>query len=396
MINIINKADCCGCTACASVCKRNAIEMKPDALGFLYPEINKDLCNDCGLCEKTCAFHPNYDKSTNLEIPDIYAVRHKDMAEIETSRSGAMFIAVSDWVLEHGGVVYGAGYVDHFRVAHKRATTKEQRNEFKGSKYVQSDLDTTFKQIRQDLKEGLCVLFSGTPCQTSGLQSFLKTVRGDTSRLYIVDIICHGVPSPYFWRDYLAFIEKKQGKKVTEVNFRDKSKLGWSAHKESFKFGDTYTYTYTYTYTFYKHIMFRRSCGKCHFTNYTRPSDITIADFWGWQKVDPTFNADNKGVSLVFANTTKGQQIFGDVKSNLNYIKTDAESCYQTHLKYPSKIHPKSDDFERDYVKHGLIYVCKKYGDMGVVAQTKICIRKYINKVKLTIIRLIKCKIKQG
>ncbi len=366
MINITNKENCCGCTACATVCAKGAIKMKPDALGFLYPEVNKDLCNNCGLCEKVCAFHPNYDKSQNLEEPDVYAVRHKDMREIETSRSGAMFIAISDWILDQGGIVYGVGYVDHFRVAHKRATNKEERNEFKGSKYVQSDVNTTFSQVRKDLKDGLYVLFSGTPCQTSGLQSYLKTLRTDTTKLYIVDIVCHGVPSPFFWRDYLAFIEKKQGKKATEVNFRDKSKLGWSAHKESFKFGDTYTYTYTYTYTFYQHIMFRRSCGVCHFTNLQHPSDITIADYWGWKKaVDPAFNADNKGVSLVLVNTKKAQGLFEAINGDLNYIKTDTKSCLQPNLQYPSHIHPKRDDFERDYVKYGLIYVCKKYGDMG-------------------------------
>ncbi len=381
MINITNKENCCGCTACASVCVMKAIEMKHDALGFLYPEVNKELCNDCGLCEKVCAFHQNYDKSKNLEEPDVYAVRHKDMREIETSRSGAMFIAISDWILEQGGVVYGVGYVDHFRVAHKRAITKEECNEFKGSKYVQSDVNTTFSQVRKDLKNGLYVLFSGTPCQTSGLQSYLKTLRTDTSKLYVVDIVCHGVPSPFFWRDYLAFIEKKQGKKATEVNFRDKSKLGWSAHKESFKFGDTYTYTYTYT--FYQHIMFRRSCGVCHFTNFQHPSDITIADYWGWQKaVGAEFNADNKGVSLVLVNTTKAQALFKTININLNYIKTDTKSCLQPNLQHPSYIHPKRDAFELDYIKYGLVYVCKKYGDMGWRHQVKRAVRGIKNLLK--------------
>ncbi len=387
MIIIDDNEKCCGCSACATVCGRKAIEMKPDALGFLYPEVNKDLCNDCGLCEKACAFHPNYDKSQNLDTPDVYAVRHKKMSEIETSRSGAMFMAISDWILERGGVVYGVGYVDHFRVAHKRATTKEEVNEFKGSKYVQSDVNTTFSQVRNDLKKGLFVLFSGTPCQTSGLKSYLSILKTDVSKLYVCDLVCHGVPSPYFWRDYLAFIEKKQGKKATEVNFRDKSKLGWSAHKESFKFGDTYTYTYTYT--FYQHIMFRHSCGVCHFTNFQRPSDITIADFWGWQNaIGEEFNSDNKGVSLVLINTAKAQILFSEIKDNVNYIKTDTKSCLQPNLQYPSHIHPKRDDFERDYIKYGLVYVCKKYGDMGFKAQwnyfkndKKARLKKFIKKM---------------
>ena len=116
MIEIKNPADCCGCTACASICNHDAITMKPDALGFLYPEVDKEKCVDCGLCEKVCAFNDNYDTSLNLDKPLAYGARHKDMNEVETSRSGAAFIAISDYILEQGGVVYGAGYADHFRV----------------------------------------------------------------------------------------------------------------------------------------------------------------------------------------------------------------------------------------------------------------------------------------
>ena len=234
MIKVTNPADCCGCTACASICTHDAISMQPDALGFLYPVVDESKCTDCGLCEKVCAFNDHYDTGLNLPQPEAYAARHKDMHEVETSRSGAAFIAISDYVLENGGVVYGAGYTDHFRVVHKRATTKEERDEFKGSKYVQSDLTGVFRQVKQDLKDGLTVLFSGTPCQTSGLNSYVgKKLR---ENLVLVDIVCHGVPGPYLWRDYLAYLEKKQGAAICWVNFRDKQEFGWKAHKETFKF----------------------------------------------------------------------------------------------------------------------------------------------------------------
>ena len=208
--------------------------MEPDALGFLYPQVHTDLCVDCGQCESVCAFNDHYDTSLNLPRPLVYGARHKDMSQVETSRSGAAFIAISDHILEQGGVVYGAGYKDHFRVCHKRATTKEERDEFKGSKYVQSDLTGIFRQVKRDLKAGLLVLFSGTPCQTAGLNAFIgKRLR---ERLILVDIVCHGVPGPYVWRDYLAYLEKKQGAPIVWVNFRDKQRFGWKAHKESFKF----------------------------------------------------------------------------------------------------------------------------------------------------------------
>lgn len=376
MIQITDPAACCGCSACASICHHKAITMRPDALGFLYPEVDESLCVDCGLCDRVCAFSDAYDRSANLPEPDVYAARHKEMAEIEKSRSGAMFAALTDWVLAQDGAVYGAGYADHFRVVHKRATTPAQRDEFRGSKYVQSDMGSTFVEVAQDLKSGLTVLFSGTPCQTSGLASYLRLRHIDTAKLYMVDIVCHGVPSPYYWRDYLAFIERKQKDKVTAVNFRDKSQLGWAAHKESFTFRDGKTYTYTYTYTFYQHIMFRHSCGVCHFTNFQRPSDVTIADFWGWQKVDETFNADDKGVSLVLVNTDKGRRLFDAVKASMHYLPSDTQACLQPNLLHPSEIHPMRDQFERDYVRHGLVYVMKRYGDMGWRYKLKVLKRK--------------------
>ena len=360
MIEIKNPADCCGCTACASICAHDAITMKPDALGFLYPEVDKDKCVNCGLCEKVCAFNDHYDTSLNLEKPLAYGARHKDMNEVETSRSGAAFIAISDYILEQGGVVYGAGYTDHFRVVHKRATTKEERDEFKGSKYVQSDMTGVFRQVKKDLRDGLTVLFSGTPCQTSGLNSYVgKRLR---ENLFLVDIVCHGVPSPYMWRDYIAYLEKKQGSPIVWVNFRDKQKYGWAAHHETFKFKNGGG-KMSFTYLFYKHIMFRKSCGNCHFTNIKRPSDITIADFWGWENTDSAFNADNKGVSLVLLNTEKGRKLFDAVQDRMNTIPAELDKCLQPNMQHPSEMHPQSEKFFSDYTRKGFKYVMWKYGE---------------------------------
>lgn len=169
MIKIIDKKNCCGCTACASICVHGAIAMLPDSLGFLYPVVDASKCVNCGLCEKVCSFNDNYDVSANFTIPEAFAVRHKDLREIMKSRSGASFAAISDWVFYQGGVVYGVGYKDHFVVAHKKAINIKERDEFRGSKYVQSDLRGVYAQVKKDLKDGYLVLFSGTPCQTAGL-----------------------------------------------------------------------------------------------------------------------------------------------------------------------------------------------------------------------------------
>lgn len=280
MINIKDPADCCGCTACASICSHDAISMEPDAMGFLYPKVDETRCVDCGLCEKICAFNDRYDKSMNLARSVAYAARHKDTNEVMRSRSGAAFAAISDYILEQGGIVYGAGYADHFRVVHKRATTKEERDEFRGSKYVQSDL-------------------------------------------------------------------------------------------------------------FYKHIMFRRSCGKCHFCNTTRPSDITIADFWGWEKNVPGFNTDDKGCSLMLVNTEKGKQIFTAIKDKLNTVEVNLNNSIQPNLQHPSPIHPKREQFEKDYICKGFEYVYYKYGEEGWRNKLSTSLQKTKNFLKRIIKRAI-------
>jgi F420H2:quinone oxidoreductase len=338
--------------------------MKPDVLGFLYPEIDYSKCINCGLCEKVCSFSDSYDKILNLPQPLAYAVRHKNIKEIEKSTSGAAFIAFSDAILERGGVVYGAGFEEHFRVVHKRATNKKERDEFRGSKYVQSDLSNIFSAVKNDLKNGLPVLFSGTPCQISGLASFIG--KGKLrENLYLIDIVCHGVPSPYVWRDYLTYIENRNASSIIEAKFRDKSQGGWSVHNESFLFEDKKIYATNYLSLFGENIMLRHSCGECHFTNLQRPSDITIADYWGVERTNKEFAADNKGCSLMLINTAKGKTFFEAVQQDIDYIKAEIENCIQTNLVRPTTIHQKRQQFEQEYHNKGFLYVLKKYGENG-------------------------------
>lgn len=381
MIHIDDKSYCCGCTACASICTHKAISMQPNALGFLYPVVDASKCVECGLCEKVCAFNAGYDKSMNLSSPFFYAVRHKDLNEVSTSRSGAAFIALSDWVLDNGGIVYGAGYADHFRVVHKRAETKEQRNEFKGSKYVQSDLNDTFQQIKKDLSNGKLVLFSGTPCQTSGLSSYIGPKL--RSNLFLVDIVCHGVPSPYIWRDYLKYTENKRGENAIAVDFRDKTELGWAAHRESFTFPSGKVYRKTFTYLFYEHIMFRPSCQVCHFTNLNRPSDLTLADFWGWQNTDVNLNSDDKGISLLICNTDKGKYLFDNVLDSINVLTLEQDKCLQPNLQNPTVFNSNYVKFEKDYIEGGFMRVARKYGDLGINYLFKRLLQKSRTAIRL-------------
>jgi coenzyme F420-reducing hydrogenase beta subunit len=382
MINISNKNDCCGCTACASICPRNAITMKPDSLGFFYPEVDKDKCIECELCVKVCSFHDNYDKSLNFDTPLVFGARHKNINEVKTSRSGAAFIAISDIILETGGIVYGVGYENHLYVCHKRATTRQERDEFKGSKYVQSDLRKTFIQIKQDLKDGKHVLFSGTPCQTSGLNSFIgKKLR---SNLILVDIVCHGVPSPYIWKDYINYYETKFKKEIKTFNFRDKVEYGWKAHKETFILEDEQKIKVKYSpfsFLFGKSLILRQSCGHCHFCNIHRPSDITLADFWGWEKSNLDINKDDLGLSLLLINTSKGLDLFNKARVSLMTFDVNLKDCLQPNLKHPTTLNSNRNNFELDYQNNGFEYILKKYTLCGYKNRFIYNLRHIINRI---------------
>ena len=363
MVIVDNKSKCCGCTACESVCPYDAISMQPDNLGFVYPQVDKANCVECGLCKRVCAFN-NIDISQSDKYPVAYAARHKDIEEVENSRSGAVFVALSDVILNDKGIVYGAALTERFVVAHRRTTNMHERDALRGSKYVQSDLNGIFKQVREDLKKGISVLFSGTPCQVAGLKSYLNLLKIDIRNLLLVDVVCHGVPSPKYWQDYLFYIENKENSDIVKVNFRDKRKFGWTSHRESFEFSNGKTKSYNHN--FYHDIMLRRSCGVCPYANIKRVSDITIGDFWGWEKLGISINDDNKGLNLVLINTTKGESFFSKIKDEqLISYPTEVSQSLQPNLLRPTNIHPLQALFEDDYAKRGFEYVGKKYTDLG-------------------------------
>lgn len=376
MIQITDPRQCCGCTACASACSHNAITMKPDTLGFMYPVVDEDKCVSCGLCEKVCAFNIDYDKSLNISHPKTFALRHSDIGEVMNSQSGGAFVVLSDYILNLGGIIYGATFAENdFRsIIHERAETKKERDRFRGSKYTQSNLNDVFSTVKKDLITGKLVLFSGTPCQTAGLNSFVgKKLR---EKLILVDIVCHGVPSPAIWANYLDNLETKYGK-IEDACFRNKKAFGWKSHRESFVFSGKREYSSdSYTYLFYRHIMMRHSCSACPFTNVNaRPSDITIGDCWGAQKFN-LFNNDDKGISLVIINTDKGAKLFDHICDVCNIIPINIANFLQPNLQHPTIPHPKRMNFEKDYAKRGFKYVLRKYGNQSLRYRIKSFIPK--------------------
>ena len=322
MIDIKDKKDCCGCEACVQRCPKACISFGEDAEGFRYPEVDATLCIDCGLCEKVC---PVLNPRQPIEPLDTCAAINPDEAVRLQSSSGGVFTMLAQAVIARGGIVFGVGFNEQWEVVHKLAETEEALAEFLGSKYVQSRVGETFKQAEQCLKTGREVLFSGTPCQISGLKHFL---RKDYPNLLTIDFICHGTPSPGIFRQYLEELKAKLsvGKssgqyEISQVAFRNKSK-GWKKFSFllSLKRRDhvgVATYVQTlhkdpFLRGFLKNLFLRPSCHACPAKLLSSGSDITLADFWGAPRLMPQHD-DDRGFSALTANTERGRQALSEL-----------------------------------------------------------------------------------
>ena len=223
MIHIDNKHDCCGCTACTSICGSNAIAMQTDKEGFLYPHINNECCTECNLCEKVCPIIYR-DRQKNVKLPlNVYALHHKDINIWYKSSSGGAFTALAEECLKMKGIVYGATLTKDFVVVHRGEQTAKGILNFRGSKYVQSDIQGIYNDIRHQLRNGRQVIFSGTPCQVEGLKCFLIKKYDN---LTTIDILCHGVPSPQIFADYIQYIKQHSVDNLQQIFMKDKT-FGW-------------------------------------------------------------------------------------------------------------------------------------------------------------------------
>lgn len=239
MIHITDKQDCCGCNSCVQCCPKSCITMCEDEEGFLYPEVDENVCVDCGLCEKVC---PVLHQAEDRKPLAVYAAKNKNEEIRRQSSSGGVFTALAEEVIKDGGVVFGARFDEHWEVKHDYTETVEGLSIFRGSKYVQSRIEDCYQKVEQFLRAGRKVLFSGTPCQVAGLKLFL---RKEYNYLLTVDFICHGVPSPGVWREYLKEETAREcGRKnsvlshpdikdqdalIESILFRDKC-LGWKKY----------------------------------------------------------------------------------------------------------------------------------------------------------------------
>lgn len=366
MIKVTDKSKCSGCTACYAVCPHRAISMKADALGFLYPEVDMDICTDCGLCERKCDFvSANRSSQSFPEKLPVYAARNADPKVLESSQSGGVFPALAKAVISVGGVVYGAAFRPDFTVAHMRSADLKGCAAFRGSKYVQSELGDTFANVRNDLEKGTTVLFSGTPCQIAGLLSYLPERLHHN--LVTVDFVCHGVPSPAVWKDYLQYMKRKG--EIVSVNFRDKAAGGWKVHYESFVYADgRKVFRETYKVMYYKNVMLRRSCASCPYDYKGRKSDIVMADFWGIEEFLTHWDG-NSGTSMLMALSAKGQEWIARASEDLMLeaaeVPSELISRRNPNLMRPSKIYHESRMFEESYPEKGFMYAARRWGDLG-------------------------------
>ena len=303
---LAERSHCTGCGACASGCPKDAISMERDKEGFLYPAVHEEACVRCGHCTAVCpALHPREPRP----LPAVFAAWNRDESVRKDSTSGGVFSVLAEYILESGGVVFGAALDGRQHLRHVACFRKEDLWRLRGAKYVQSDLGDCYREVKRWLQTKP-VLFSGTPCQVDGLYRYLGC---RPENLTTCDLVCHGVPSPGVWEDMVRSIEKRKGKSLQVVRFRNKV-TGW---KDS-HFTTVYTdgsvdsaplFATEFGRAFGRALFLRPSCHTCAYTSMNRPGDFTLGDFWGLRPEELP-EQQERGVSLLLVNTPHGSHLF--------------------------------------------------------------------------------------
>lgn len=366
MVKIIMPQDCCGCGACVQVCPKHCIVLKEDKEGFSYPFVNTSVCIACNLCEKVC---PLLDKHIERKPQKVLALKNRnEEIKLKSSSGGVFYELASSVIKDRDGFVFGAVFDENWEVHHVSANTINDIRPMMGSKYVQSRIENTYAEAKRMLQEGKTVLFSGCPCQIAGLHSFLHNKSYEN--LITVDFLCHGVPSPIVWREYLKSIQKKRNKKnilqlkkcrdtISQINFREKG-LGWRNFRLVIETGNDKSDSISkkvqethkanaYMQGFLRDLYLRPSCHACKFKRFQSHSDITLADYWGIYRTYPDFN-DDKGVSMLFLNSEKGADIYESVSRHFDCIETSFEDTLSNNgLKLAVFPHKKRSYFFRHF-----------------------------------------------
>lgn len=340
MIKLASKEKCTGCAACYNACGRNAISMTADGEGFLFPVINEKQCVECGHCIKSCPILEER-QNENAEKPKAFAVWSD--ADRTVSSSGGAFSAFARLILEKQGLVFGAAFDEKLQCQHKAVDNVDGLEPLRGSKYVQSFIGDTFKQVKEALRKDRFVLYCGTPCQIAGLKNYL---RKNHDNLLLVDLACHGVPSQAVFDAYIAKISTRFAGRGIVDGFEFRRRDGWgSAPSVSLggKFRSLFGKDNLYMTAFDKSMTFRRSCYSCPFAQLPRVGDITLADFWGLGRHGKPFKHDvMKGVSLVLVNNEKGERFMTKLGDGVFVEeRTLDEALIENHnIQHPSTLNP--------------------------------------------------------
>ena len=379
MIEVCKKEKCFGCTSCRKNCPSSAINMIEDDEGFLYPEINKALCTDCGICVSAC---PAAAELLPVTAKLFFAAKNSDDVR-KRSSSGGVFSALATVAFEQKGFVFGAAFDENLNVTHKSIDCIEQLPEVCGSKYVQSDLKNCFADAEGLLKQGKTVLFSGTPCQIAGLKACLKK---DYENLITCDLICLGVPSPKVYKYFIQFISEKKKSKVKKFCFRDKS-LGWRgftscAELENGEKVQKKLWLKTYNNLFSHSFISRPACSLCQYASMRRPADITIGDCWGIERHHPKFE-DKLGVSLIIINTQKGKEMFEKVRDSLTVVEITEKQALQNSLRAPKKPNKNRTGFWILLKQSGYEKAAKRYAELNPAGYIKNILQQFLIKTNL-------------
>ena len=359
MIKILQKSQCCGCSACANACPKGCISMQADEEGFLYPKVEENNCINCGLCKKVC---PILNKPQTFSVKEIYAAKHQSEQVKLKSSSGGMFTALAEIILKKGGVVFGASFDKDWQVVHAYAENLEDLDKLRRSKYVQSDIGKTYQQAKQFLQQGREVLFTGTPCQIAGLRNYLGK---EYDKLITSEIFCHGVPSPAVWQKFLA--ENTQKENISAIDFRNKY-FGWDSSFLKISYSDGsflpkipsllnsilrvkkgLLLRRFYRLPFWISNLYERpSCHQCQFKGWNKMADFSIGDFWGVKKNFPKLY-DSKGVSVLLVNTEKAKSLLSQMTISKTAIKAEDAAYMNRYLLTSVSEHPKRTEFFRKY-----------------------------------------------
>ena len=377
---MINKKDCCGCTACAHICPVKCIEMKEDKEGFLYPAVDNEKCIHCHKCERVCPIGNliNYNNETKAFIG-----YNKNEEIREKSSSGGIFSLAAEWIIEQNGVVFGAAFDENFEVCHIAAENEEELSKLRGSKYVQSRLGDAYPKVQQYLENNRKVLFTGTGCQIAGLKKYLNK---DYENLYTGDVLCHGAPSPKIWKMYLEDKKKQYNEPIQKIEFRNKES-GWKNFSVNIEFADNQRYCIKFyedkfMQMFLCNIDLRPSCHNCRFKGFPRISDMTIGDGWGIENYMPDMD-DDRGTSVIVVNSLKGKQMLEAVVGSLNLREASLDKALpEAEVRKQSvEMHPNRKKFfkcvERAKDINTLHGYLKKSFSQRCVSFVKFILRKY-------------------